>query len=303
MFEPLTILPRRDPSRHALLPMKHLIASLIAGLATVAFANTAAAQVQLTGHGFTDSGAFRLMLSGSADVETSQDLQSWSHYASVTQPTGLDDLATRQMDHRFYRLRGSSNVLGYLKATIPAGKLALLGNSFGTAIRFDTPESRLALFGSTNPAVKVSVYTNGNFVAHTFDPASGSWSPQIRPIRPQEGFAVQNTGSVPINVRMSGPVRMDRVQRTVPAGGAAIASAYPHVGPANQLRDVAAPDGAQVLWFDEQKQAYQTSTFDTLEKPGHWEPKLADVPVGRAVIVKTAQPLSFTNTFQAAPSR
>jgi hypothetical protein len=283
--------------------MKNLVLSLLAATVTATLTSSAAAQAQLTAHGFSDPGAFRLMLSGAADVEASTDLQSWSHFASLTQATGLDDLASRQMPHRFYRLRGTQTVIGYVKVTVPPGKVALVGDSFGTAIRFDTPESRLAVFGATNPPIKVSLYTNGNFVAHSFDPATGAWNPQIRPIRPQEGFAVQNTGSAPITVRMSGPVRMDRVQRNIPAGGAAIASPYPNVGPTTQLAEVVAPDGAQVLWFDEQKQAYQTSTFDTLEKPGHWEPKLPNLQPGRAVVLKSPQPVSLTNTFQATAPR
>lgn len=282
--------------------MRHLLNGL-AVVAAALLTSNAIAQAQLTSHGFTDPGAFRLMLSGAADVEASTDLQSWSHFATLTQATGLDDLASRQMPHRFYRLRGTSTVIGYVKVTIPPGKVALVGDSFGSVVRFDTPESRLAVFGSTNPAAKVSIYTNGNFAAHSFDAASGAWNPPLRPIRPQEGFAVQNTGSAPMTMRMSGPVRMDRVQRTIPAGGAAIASPYPNMGPTAQLMDYVAPDGAQVLWFDEQKQTYQASTFDTLEKPGHWEPKLPTLQPGRAVVLKSPQPLSLTNTFQAVSSR
>jgi hypothetical protein len=273
--------------------------SVLAAVATATLTGNVSAQTQLSGHGFTDAGAYRLNLSGAGDVEVSQDLQSWSHYASVTQPTGLDDLSSRGAERRFYRLRGSSNVIGYVKVTIPPGKVALLGNSFAAPLRLDTPEGRHAVFGLTNPPVKVSLYTNANFLAHTLDAASGAWTPPLRPIRAQEGFALQNTGSTPLTVRMSGPVRQGRMQTMIPAGGYALAAPSPNTGPAAQLTNIPAQDGTQVVWFDEQTQAYQTSTFDTLEKPGKWQPKLPEVQPGRAVVVKSPQPITLTNTLPA----
>jgi len=124
-------------------------------------------------------------------------------------------------------------------------------------------------------------------------------TPQLGPIRPQGGFSVQNTGSTPLTVRLSGPVHQGRSQTTIPAGGALVASASPQSGPAAQFQGIAAPDGTQVLFFDEQTQSYQTSTFDTLEKPGKWQPKLPNVQPGRAVIVKAPQPITLTNTAPA----
>jgi len=154
--------------------MKNLTLNLLAGAAITAAAISASAQTQLSSHGFTDPGAFRLVVSGAGEVEVSQDLQSWSHYASVTQSTGLEDLASRGADRRFYRLRGTSNVVGYVNVMVPAGKIAILGNAFAAPLRLDTPEGRHAAFGITNPPVKLSLYTNGNFVAHTLDAASGA---------------------------------------------------------------------------------------------------------------------------------
>jgi hypothetical protein len=275
--------------------MKNLLCTFLSALAIAAVAYTASAQTQFTGHGFNEAGAFRLTVSGAAELESSQDLSSWSKYASTTQPTTLDDLASRQMERRFYRIQGGANVIGFLKATIAPAKMAILGNSFGTALRLDTPEGRQAVFGTTNPAVKVSLYTNANFVAHTFDASSGSWQPQLRAIRPQEGFAVHNNGNAPINVRMSGVVRQGNISVTVPAAGALFASPFPTTSPTAQLASVVAQDGTQVLSFDEQTQNYKTSTFDTLEKPGKWEPKLPEVRPGRAVIIKSPQPLTWTN--------
>ena len=102
--------------------MKNLILNVLAGAAITATTTTASAETQLSSHGFTDPGAFRLVVSGAGEVEVSQDLQSWSHYASVTQSTGLEDLASRGADRRFYRLRGSSNVIGYVTVTVPPAR-------------------------------------------------------------------------------------------------------------------------------------------------------------------------------------
>lgn len=275
---------------------------LLASVSVLALPQMASAQTQLSGHGFNETGAFQLTVSGTGEVEVSPDLRTWSKYASVTQPTGLEDLASRQLDRRFYRAQGGPAV-GYVKVVIAPGKITVLGNSFGSALRFDTPESRVALFGVTNPAVKISIYTNGNFVAHTFESASGNWQPPLRPIRPQEGFAVQNTGARPITLRMSGPVRQGRLETTIPAGSSLLVSPLPNSGPAALLANAQVPDGTQVLWFDEQTQKYEACGFDGMEKPGKWEPKLPDLHPGRAVVVKAPKAITITNTFSGSPAR
>jgi hypothetical protein len=274
--------------------MKSLIFSLT-GIAALTLAYRASAQAQLSSRGFTEAGAFRLTVSGAGEVEFSADLQTWSRYASVTQPTELDDLASRQLARRFYRVQGGP-IMGYVKDTIPAGKMAVLGNSFGSALRLDTPEGRDGIFGVTNPSVKVFLYVNGNFVPHTFDAAAGKWEPALGPIRPQEGFAVQNSGSSPITVRMSGVVRQGRVQTTIPAGMSLFVSPFPNTSPAYELFHASVPDGTQVSCFNEAAQKYDVSAFTTFQKPGNWEPKLPNVPPGRAVIVKAPHAIAVTAT-------
>jgi hypothetical protein len=69
------------------------------------------------------------------------------------------------------------------------------------------------------------------------------------------------------------------------------------------LVNAPAPDGTQVLWFDEQSQKYEACGFNGLEKPGKWEPKLPEVHPGRAVIVKAPQPITITNTLSGPPVR
>ena len=289
--------------------MKKLVFTLLAAAATAGLGNNAVAQGQLTGagqlsgHGFTDDGQFNLTVSGPADLEVSQDLHSWTKYTTVTQPTTLHDINSKQADHRFYRMHGSSNVIGYLKVTVPPGKFALLGNSFDSSLRLDTPEGRQAVFGVPNPAVKISLHNNGNFVTHTFDPASGQWNPAFKGVKSQEGFGVQNTGTTPLTVRLGGPVRVARVQTTIPAGSSVLSSPFPTVSPVAQLQGGAVQDGTQVQWFDEQSQAYKTSTFDMLEKPGKWMPPLPTLPPGHAVVIKSPKATTLTNSLPAIPAR
>jgi hypothetical protein len=74
-----------------------------------------------------------------------------------------------------------------------------------------------------------------------------------------------------------------------------LVAASPQLGPLAQLQKAKAHDGTQVQWWDEEKQAYQTSTFDTLEPPGKWTPNLPNLKPGRAVIVKAAQPITISH--------
>jgi hypothetical protein len=286
--------------------MTRLVLSFLASIFTLALAYTTAAQSQFGRYGFTDDGAFQLTVTGAADLDASQDLQTWAKYASLTQSTALEDLASRQMDTRFYRIRGgaaTSNIIGYVKVTIPAGKVAVLGNAFGSPLRLESSEGRQSVFGTTNPAVKVSFYTNGNFVAHTFDAAAGAWQPPLRGVHAHEGFAVQNTGTGPLTVRLSGEVRQGRYPMSIPAGASLVVPAAPQAGPVAQLLPIPATEGTQLLWFNEQTQAYQTSAFDTLDGGGKWEPKVPDLAPGRAIIVKAPKPLSWTNSFTARSMR
>lgn len=265
-----------------------------------AIAYTVNAQSHFSASGFSSNGAFHLTVSGAAEIDASHDLQNWTKYATVNQDTGLEDMASRQLDRRFYRAHsgtGGSNIVGFVKVVVPAGKMVVVGNSFGTALRLDTPEGRHAIFGITNPPVKVSLYTNGNFGAHTLDPATGTWAPPLRPIRPQEGFAVQNLGTTPITVHLSGEVRQGHLNVAVPAGTSLLSPYVPYSGPMAHLLNIPAKEGTQVQWFDEQTQQYQTATFDTLGGTGQWQPKLPDLRVGRAFILKTPQALTWTNGF------
>lgn len=266
---------------------------------TAPLAVSVTAQPRFTGHGFDDAGVFHMTVSGATDVEASTNLQTWAKYATVSQETRLDDLASRQMEWRFYRLSGSSgsNLIGFVKAAIPGGKLAILGNPFAGELKLDSPEGRTQLFGSTNPAVKLSLYANGTFTPHTLDRTSGTWAPALRPIRTREGFSVENTGTRPVTVRFSGVVPQGQLNMNLPAGASLVVPPVPQPGPLALVLGLPAKDGMQIDYFNEQSQAHQVSTFDALD--GAWMPKLPDYRPGRALIVKTPAAVTWTKSFSA----
>ncbi len=278
--------------------MKTIPLTLSAFVLLAVWASPATGQARFSGHGFTSANAFHLALSGPGEVEASTNLQTWTKFATVSQETALEDLASRQMGWRFFRLRGgtASNVIGFVKLTIPAGKLAILGNAFAAPLRFDLPERRHDIFGTTNPAVKISLYANGTFVPHVLDSKSGAFSPALRPIRPQEGFTIENTGTTPLLVRLSGDVRQGQFTMAVPAGSSLLVPPVPVPAPLSKILNFSPKDGMQVDVFNEQTQAHQTSTYDSLGNKG-WQPELGEYRPGRAFLFKTPEAVSWVSSY------
>jgi len=276
--------------------MKKQTSILTAIVLTAGCAFSMAAESRLAGQGFTSAGVFHISTSGAADVEVSTNLEVWTKLASVSQELTLEDTASRRPGWRFYRVRDGgaigSNVVGYVKVSIPPGKMAILGNPFAALLRLDSPEQRHEIFGMTNPAVKVSIYTNGNFAAHSLDKATGTWSPPLRPIRSQEGFAVENLGSSPLQVKMSGQVRLGVFNVALPAGSSLFVPPVPQPGPIADVVGIPGKDGMQIDYFNEETQSHQNSTFDSLSKG--WSPKLPDYKPGRAFVVKAPAAVNWT---------
>jgi hypothetical protein len=277
--------------------MKKLILTFSAVALTTAFALSTAAQTRFTGQGFNSAGAFQMTVSGPAEIEASTNLQSWTKFASVSQETTLDDVASQKIDSRFYRVRGGTpaSTIGFAKATIPAGRLALLGNAFGAQLRLDTPEGRIQTFGMPNPPVEVSLYANGNFTPHTLNTATGAWTPALRPIRDQEGFAVRNLGTTPLTARFSGEVRQGQIKLSLPAGPSLVVPPVPQPGPVLMVLGMPSQDGMQIMFFNEETQAYIVSGYSDLD--GAWNPKLPDYRPGRSFVVRSPAPVSWTKTF------
>jgi hypothetical protein len=276
--------------------MKKQTSVLIAIALTAGCAFSVTAEPRLEGHGFTN-GVFHITSSGATEVEVSHDLEVWTKLATVSQQKHtVDDPASRQPGWRFYRAREAgaigSNVIGYVKVIIPPGKKAILGNPFVSQVRLDSPAFRHTVFGASNPPVKVSLYVNGNFVPHTLDKATGAWSPSLGPIRSREGFAVENLGTTPLQVNMSGPLQLGVIQVGVPAGSSLFVPSVPQPGPIADVVGIPGKDGMQIDWFNEETQSYQVSTFDTLSHG--WTPKLPEYKPGRAFIVKAPAAVNWT---------
>ena len=207
----------------------------------------------------------------SATLTAIVDLRDGSRPRTRTFDLTTKSCANQLMEERDEALKKRYRLEPYMDADMPLAyqaadlvvcrsgaatlsELAVLGNSFATVLRLDSPEGRHGLFGVTNPPVKVSLYTNGNFAPHTLEVATGTWEPRIRPIRPHEGFAVQNLGSSNMTVRMSGELHPTGNRMTIPPGASLLAPPLPRPAPLAELLTFQAKDGMQVLWFDEQAQ-------------------------------------------------
>ncbi|MFO1501148.1 MAG: hypothetical protein U1G07_22620, partial [Verrucomicrobiota bacterium] len=212
--------------------MKHVLFSIV-GFGLVQVLTCQGATSPFKTHGFTGNGAFQVTTAGAADLEVSTNLQTWTKLATVAQEMTLDDVGSRQSEWRFYRNRaGATNspIIGYIKVTLPPGKMAILGNCFDRPLRLDSADGRMSVFGAVNPTVKVSLYTNGNFTASTADPSSGNWTPALRPIAYREGFSVENIGAKPITLRLHGEVRAGQMNMNSPAGPSLVVSPVPLMG-------------------------------------------------------------------------
>jgi hypothetical protein len=282
--------------------MNKMILSFAAVVCAATFAMPASAQTRFAAQGFNAAGDFQMTLSGPGDIEASTNLQTWTRFASVSQETTLDDVASRKAEWRFYRLRGGSapgNAIGFVKATIQPGRLALLGSAFATPLRLDTPEGRAQVFGIPNPQIELALYANGNFTPHTLNTATGAWSPALRPLRDQEGFSVKNLGATPLAVRMSGELRQGQINLSLPAGPSLVVPPVPQPGPVIMVLGIPSQDGMQILFFNEETQAYVVSSYDPFDAA--WQPKLPDYRPGRSFVVRSPAAVNWTKTFSAAP--
>jgi hypothetical protein len=75
-----------------------------------------------------------------------------------------------------------------------------------------------------------------------------------------------------------------------------LAPAFPFAGPLADLLEIPAQDRVEVLVFDGQTQSYQTSSFDTLDGTGKWNPPLPNFLPVRAFILKASKELTWTNS-------
>lgn len=173
--------------------------------------------------------------------------------------------------------------------------MAILGNPFSQPLRLDTPAGRSQTFGMTNPAVKVSLYSNGSYIPHTLDTSTGTWTPALREIRPQEGFSLENLSNRALTVRLSGEVRQGAINMSLPAGSSLVVPPAPQAGAIAEALGIPGKDGMQLHVFNEETQSYQTATFDSLENG--WLPKLPDYKPGRSFVVKVPEAVTWTKTF------
>ncbi len=253
----------------------------------------------LVASGFTPAGAFQFRVNGGPlQIEYSTNLTSWAALENGTDK--VTDPSSTNSEWRFYRAKTSngayaSNVIGFIRIPVDAGKVAVVASPFEGTIHLDKPAVIKTVFGSAAPTVQLSLTTNGKQTAYTWDEFGNNFAPAPPPIALGTGFMVRNTGKDRIYVHFGGELPQGALKRPIPQGETLIGALVPKPGPVQNAVGAANLDGAQLMIWDEQKQAYQTTTYE--KQAGRWEPALHYKP-GRAIYCKYPE-ASFQTTFSA----
>jgi hypothetical protein len=162
-------------------------------------------------------------------------------------------------------------------------------------VRLNQPAARKAILGNETPAVQIILMKDGRQNAHTFDDLDNNWTPALPDIPPGTGFIVRNNGKEKLHVAFTGELAQGSLKRAIPQGDALVGPLVPKPGPVHDALGAVPIDGAQILVWNEQNQAYQTSTFD--RQASRWIPSLNYKP-GRGMLVKYPE-AAFQANFSA----
>jgi hypothetical protein len=281
--------------------MKKILLLLSGLLSAISIFGQGAVSAGITARGFTTNGAFQLQVNGGAplQIDYSTNLTTWTPLEK-----GSDrfvDKSSANSEWRFYRAKTAGgafapDVIGFVRVPIEPGKSALVGSPFGVDIHLDKPAVRKIVFGSETPPVMFYLMENGKQTTYNWDEFANNWSPTPPPIPAGTGFMVRNTGKDRIFVTFGGELRQGALKRPIPQGDSYLAAIVPKPGPVNEAVGAPAIEGAHLHVWNEQKQAYDASTFN--KQTGHWEPSLQYKP-GRAVEAKFPHAAAQSATFNA----
>lgn len=254
----------------------------------------------MAARGFATNGAFQLQVNGGQplQIEYSTNFTTWAPLEKASER--FVDAASANSDWRFYRAKTSGgsfaeDVIGYIKVPIEPGKKALVGSPFQGSIHLDKPAVRKMMFGTETPSVQVYLMDNGRHTTCSWDEFSNNWSQTPPPIPAGTGFIVENTGKDRIFVRFGGELAHGALKRPISQGESYIVPLVPKPGPLRGALAVPGLDGAQLHVWNEQRQAYETSSYN--KQTGHWEPALQYKP-GRAVVAKFPHATTQTANFE-----
>src|SRR5262249_22014562 len=118
---------------------------------------TLAQQSELFMDGFAPSGAFQVRVDGGPlQIEYSPDFVSWMPLTNANDK--VVDQGSAHSEWRLYRARKAngftSNVVGFVRVPVPAGKMAAVASPFSAPIHLDQPRVRKAVLGNETPAVQ-----------------------------------------------------------------------------------------------------------------------------------------------------
>src|ERR1051325_950415 len=156
--------------------------------------NLIAAESGLSSGGFGPQGALQLHVQGAQlQIEYSTNLAHWVPLSSG-RGTVLDAGATNS-EWRFYRGRESnsnfvSNIVGYVRVSVPPGKLAVLASPFSAPVRLTQPAELTAILGTATPPAQVYLAKGGKQTAYTFDELDNKFQPPVPEIPWGTGFIV-----------------------------------------------------------------------------------------------------------------
>jgi hypothetical protein len=281
--------------------MKRILFLLSGLLSAISVFAQASVPAGITARGFATNGAFQLQINGGQplEIEYSTNLTTWTPLEKAAQH--FADTAAVHSEWRFYRAKTAGggfapDVVGFIKVPIEPGKMVLVGSPFEGNIHLDKPAVRKAVFGTETPSVQFYLMENGKQTTYNWDEFANNWSPTPPPIPAGTGFMVRNTGKDRIFVRFGGELKQGALKRPIAQGDSYIVPLVPKPGPLQQAVAVPGLDGAQLHVWNEQKQAYDTSSFN--KEKGHWEPALQYKP-GRAVEAKLPHAAAQAATFNA----
>jgi hypothetical protein len=235
---------------------------------------------------FGGSGQFQFSFSGNNgttyDIQSSDDLQTWTHVANVTvsgTSGNFSDTSPGQM--RFYKVVGPSDEsgpFGFVKLVLSAGysQIAnplLSGDmTIGTLLAGVPGGTTLSIWGMTG--------WSSTGWAETATYASGSWDHPDWFLVPGEGALINLPSAATIT--FIGEAVMGKITNAVPQGDSVCSSPVPQALHADSLGLTGLADGDYI----QKLQGGTSSTYTRVS--GAWQPEIPTVNVGEAIIVHTA---------------
>ena len=184
----------------------------------------------------------------------------------------------------------SVNAVGYINATVPAGKLALIANQLNT--------------GGNKISEVIPTAGAGGVIAFTYVAGTGfvgnanefgdAWDLPNQVIAPGSAFFVQNNGAANLTITFVGEVPQGNLSNPLVAGLNLVSSQVPQSG--KLVADLKFPvaEGDSVYQWDMAGQTYKSANSFELGEWGLGDPTIA---VGEGFFVQKAAAVAWARSF------